>query len=556
MTNLDSLEVQGFENKIRNSIYNKHIDVINTILKNTLQGKEDNFSVPVIQSVLNESNMLQIDLLNVYNSKFPCDTSDIDYEIKLLQASLLDGLVVGFNVNKGGEFKIYTANVGAIFGVDYESKFNIEKTLGLNREGVLHAVRVDVDYTSEAGFKYKVVSLNKNTNIKPITSNNPDGSFYLVPYSVVSHFMSFFKNVLDSNNTLLIKQDKGELIKERYITKNIDILSQYCDNSSFAKSLKTSYFPLKGFFYAPVVGASSLTSGVTRVDLIDVCSVNKVNEIVGVSKAKDGFNEMIKESCIMATLQRMYSSDLGAYSNLINNLPNKDILTGEVADIDKGLPNPKTIIKYMHSLNDTDKEDFYSLFTDLDGDVFKKRKILYSYEEMNINDFSVEELRELLNNGVYKFQLRKKDCINSTIMVTNSVSILKEMYGDDYYAKYESFGVRLRGLQKFLEHKSYTGSSGDVIQWLRYCGMEVSTPIVTKIMGVWQSGVKGRELYETLSELLNPKTSKTKKVTRKSASNDNLILARVCLPSITSSGDMDFYRYLDIDNVVGMYRIG
>ena len=157
--NLESLKTSGIEKRIRNSIFSRHYKTIDDYIANNLKRRGDNFFIPTIQTIVDRDVELERELIDLYNKKFPLGgTEDIDYDIKLLQASVLDGLVVGINIEKEGDFQIYTANIGTIFGINNESKFNIDKTLDLNRQGIVHAVRVDIDYTSEEGFNYKVVS--------------------------------------------------------------------------------------------------------------------------------------------------------------------------------------------------------------------------------------------------------------------------------------------------------------------------------------------------------------------------------------------------------------
>ena len=148
--------------------------------------------------------------------------------------------------------------------------------------------------------------------------------------------MAYFKEALDDMRVINVTQDKGELLKSRYITKRGDILAKYSDSEAFAKSLKPSYFPLKGFFYAPVVGASSLTMGVTRIDLIDICKIEYVSKIENISKPEGGIDSAIKTSSIMTILSNMYDSDVEGYQKIVDNLPVDSILTGAVFDVDKG----------------------------------------------------------------------------------------------------------------------------------------------------------------------------------------------------------------------------
>lgn len=558
--NLETLKSSGLEKRIRSSIFSRNYRVVDSYISDNLKKKGDNFFIPTIQTILEGNPELEKELIDLYNRKFPMgDTDDIDYEIKLLQASALDGLVVGINTEKDGDFQIYTANIGAIFGVNNESKFNLDRTLELNRKRIVHAVRIDIEYTSEEGFNYKVVSLNKNTNLHIVDVETFEGRFHLVPYIAIQRSMAFFKEMLDDMRVLSVTQDKGEVNKTRYITNNGNILSNYSDSEEFAKSLKASYFPLKGFFYAPVIGASSITSGVTRIDLLDVSNVGNVgkNNLPKIAKPKDGLEYSIKESCMLSVLNDMYNRDIDSYQKLIDSLPNNDILTGAVFDIDKGVPNPLSVIKYTNGISRGDLEKVHSLVPGLEEEYNTKKGIFNKHEKIDPSSLSIDEVRGMLKNGVYKFQIRKKDCNYSTITVTNSVPVLKALYGDDYFAKYESFGTRVRKLESYMEKNLYNEDVSLIENWLHECGFPVTEDNIDKIEMLWGARVTGNALHEELLDLFNskPKTS-SRKSTRRSASNEDLILARVCFASTTTPGSVDFYRYLDMSKVVSIYRIG
>ena len=555
--NLESLKTSGIEKRIRNSIFSRHYKTIDDYIANNLKRRGDNFFIPTIQTIVDRDVELERELIDLYNKKFPLGgTEDIDYDIKLLQASVLDGLVVGINIEKEGDFQIYTANIGTIFGINNESKFNIDKTLDLNRQGIVHAVRVDIDYTSEEGFNYKVVSLNKNTNLKIFDVETCEGKFHLVPFVAIQRSMSFFKEMLEDQRILSVSQDKGEIRKDRYITCRKDVLARYCDSEAFAKSLKPSFFPLKGFFYAPVLGASSLTAGVSRVDLLDVCNVQSVSSVEGFSKPSGGLDSFLVESCIVTILNEMYDKDVEGYQKLVDSLPNKDgVITGAVFDIDKGVPSPISIIKYIHGLNKSTRAKVEGLIPGLEEAVNVKKQVFNEYEEIDLSSLSNADVKEMLKTGVYKFLIRKKDCSYSSLTLSNNPRILRTLYGQDYFGKYESFGVRLRRLENCINKQSYSGDSELVKSWFTVCGFDCEEVKLNKVLELWRDGVVGNSLHEELLKLFS-KPKSTRKSTRRSTSNEDLILARVCLASITSSGAMDFYRYLDMSKVVSMYRLG
>ena len=571
--NLETLRASSLEKRLSNSILSKHYRVMDSYITSNLRRKGDNFFIPTIQTLTDMSPELEKDLLDLYYRKFPMGNLEgIDYEIMLLQAAVFDGLVVGLNVEKDGDFQVYTANTGAIFGIDSNSKFNMEKTLELNRKRIVHAVRIDIEYTSEEGFTYKPVSLNKNTNLHIVDLDTFEGRFHLVPYIAIQRSMAFFKEMLDDKRVLEVRQDKGEVKKIRYVTCRRDILAKYCDNEAFTKTLKPSYFPLKGFFYAPVVGANSFTVGVTRIDLLDIYNVKNVSSLDSVRKPQSGVESVVKESSILSVLTDMYENDLAGYQKIIDSLPNsKGLLTGAVSDIDKGVPKPISVVKYMYGLNTKERTLVENIIPGLTEEVDKKKAVLNKYEELNPSDYSLDEIKHMLRTGVYKFVIRKKNCNYSTITATNSEELLRKLYSEDYFGKYESFGVRLYKLESLLRSVNDL-SRESLVPVFEYCGFPSDEDTIKNVLVELRrngfsftksrSTTKDGNNYDTtihgvLADLLKRGDEYSSgKTTRRSSSNESILLVRKCFASMTSSGSVDFYRYLDMSKVISMFRVG
>ena len=90
---------------------------------------------------------------------------------------------------------------------------------------------------------------------------------------------------------------------------------------------------------------------------------------------------------------------------------------------------------------------------------------------------------------------------------------------------------------------------------LSYCGFERNTETDDIIRGILSNPKPDKTNHERLAEVFKKEDS-TGKAVRKSSSNPNSILVRKCFASLGGDGAIDFYRYLDINKVVSMYRIG
>lgn len=545
---LDMLKATDLEKSLSKTIFNRYRKNMDAYISNKLKMEEENVSIPTVQVFVDSNDNLKKNLLSLYDKKMALDdTTGISEEIKILQATLFDGLVFGINTEKGGEMAIYTANFGVIFSTDADSKFSMSKTAELNRNGIVNAVRIDIEYTSQEGFKYKPVSLNKNTNLWVYDVNTGEGRFHLVPYIAFQRYMVFFKEMLDSMRILEVHQYKDDMDKVRYITNSKSKLKQYCDDEEFASMLTPEYFPLKGFFYAPVLGAPSTTVGRTRIDLIDVFKV-VVSTKPKVEKPKDVYRSLLVESSISEILNHLFEEDdVKEYLQIINSLPKSD--KGSLIIEDDCLPQPNSVIKYLHGLSSSEMakvEKIISEVSNLDMLVDRKRIVFNKdkYEVCNVNDCTVESLKEMLKSGIYKAIIRKKDCMYSSLIVTNSQGILHVLYGNDYFGKYESLGTRLYKLEEMIN----TNNNG-IEHALSTCGFEVSKENVEKVKSAINLVGPSMNLHTALEQEL---TGTTVKHTRKSSSNSSLILARSCF----ANSSKDFYNYLDLSKIVSLIRLG
>lgn len=566
---ISSLKVSDLDKTLNSTICSRYKKVIDNYIIETLKDGStgSNFSIPIAQYVVNlAGGTLEKRLLELYDKKFAFDdTSSVSKEIKLLQALALDGLVVGVNTEKNDEIAIYTANMGVVFQTDEDTKFSLSKAVALNKEGVVHAVRLDIEYTSEEGFVFKPVSLNKNTNLRIVDLDTGEGRFHLVPYMVYQRCMLFFKTMLDDGYILKVHQDKGGMDKVRYLASRNDILVKYSDSEEFAKSLKATYFPLKGFFYCPVVGASSMTTGLTRVDLLSVFKViNAKPEKLKLEKPVGGIEELIDTSYFVYTLQKLNkndskhenrneSKDSNNKENYINFLKTLPKIKKIFPNFPNDVPSPEVMPSYLHQLS---KEDYYKVvgsvsgieeFRKAVGGIFTKNEKL---SEEYLKTLTKDALQEMLKQGVYKIVIRKKNCMLSSLIVTNNKKILEVVYGKGYFAKLESRGVRLYE----LENQVIRGA--DVREALVYCGFGEFLGKADEVYNTIKAQGSEVPVRERLEGVLSDSSS-IKKTLRKPSSNDSLILARKCFGYEDGNGKVaDYYSYVDISKIESIHRLG
>ena len=69
---------------------------------------------------------------------------------------------------------------------------------------------------------------------------------------------------------------------------------------------------------------------------------------------------------------------------------------------------------------------------------------------------TAQELDQLLKTGIFKITVLTREGKYVPLVVTNCMTELRRIYGDDYYARFESEGNRLRMVDKILKKLSET----------------------------------------------------------------------------------------------------
>lgn len=556
------MNIQEINSMVFRSVLSEHKDSIKRYFLENYRSSDVNFYIPILDIILDGNDGMVNSLLNVYNKKMEgVDTSSIDMDVKLAQAVALDGLMAGFNVEKGCVFQLYTANTKP-FGIEDDARFTKEKILELNKQGVVHCVRVDIKYTTGTNnFDVKLVNTNKNTRVDLYCEGVRSGRFYVTPYIVIDFAIRFFQSLLNTSNALEVTQIKDDLVKTRLISDNKDVLKKYADLESFAETLEPLYYPLEGFFYAPVVGADSTTLGLTRIDLLDVSYIKEITNI-NMPKAKSGKDLLIKRSVVYSMLSDLYYKDKDTYKEIVSNIPNKDNkLSGLEFTEGEGIPRVSSLVSYLRSLDSEDMEKVEKLIPGFTDKVDSAKEVLSGNNlcEWTVSEgvassltdgssFKMEEgFKEILKDGIYRVTIVKSNGLPSVLTVTNSDYYLKKLYGKNYFINYESQAVRL----KFLENSILTPTSLNGA--LDYYGFDILDDYVKNevIYLLHENKEEGIALMKSnLVDMVSGNKVVVKKKAAARSGNNNLVLSRL---AFSSSGE--YYRYIDITKVTKIIKV-
>lgn len=528
----------NLEQNLGRTILGEYGPQIDNIILRDFQSQGENVAVPTLGFLLEELNGLQQKLVDMYNGYMGLydGVQGIPDTVKISQGALLDGLCFGYDVEKD-DFALYTMNFNLLnimgnTGIDM-GKQCIEK----NMKGEVKGYRIDVEYSVNSdSFNFKAVN-----HRKVISDSEKD--VILIPYIVVLRMMKIIESFLSGGSVLKAVQLIGSSEKTRCITKNTKVLELFSDSPEAIKNVGSSFFPLRGFFYAPVVGAPSTTSMVTNINIFNLSELrvlNKVNQIkqMGIEKAENPVRSIIIDNVISSSLLKLSVDNPSKLSEIMEMLPESKLW--KRLDYFDGNLNGAMVTKYLHSIGKKDIEEVLNIVPGAREEIERKEKV-FSGSAKKLENF--DNLREVLKNHVCRFIIRKKDCSLSSCVCTNSSKILREIYGKDYFKEYEGFGVRI------YEVMEEYNCGRDLKESLVDNGFELSNEYVEGIRNILESSIHTDKIKKEIAELLGYKT-------RSSSSVGNNIMVRTLSAYITENGVEDYYRYVDEDKIIDAIILG
>lgn len=447
---------------VGNTILGEYTADIDNFIWNTYNSPSPdgvNFAIPDVISCCNMFEGLREKWVKLYDSVLgnTSGVENIPDEVKVIQGSLLDGLVFGYDASTG-KFEVYTANFNftnwgmaseTLQGSNYYHPDRVgscicdetycNAIMKSNLSAKFKCLRVDVEYFNGGDeFRYDFVNHRKILLL---------GDTYFIPYLPVLRAMKFIEGMMNKNKSLLVLQqvDQGGQ-KARVITEHKGLLGNYCDDPSCVGILKSDYYPLKGFMYAPCLGAPSTTAMCTSVNLFNLDRVQEVSEEdiqkLGIKKPDNPLRSVFSSSEIDACLRDAFEENPDKYWDIVTTLPRSDeFFGGNTYDSDKMIPRG-AMMNYIHSLKPDELHKVESMIPGVQEGIARKSVILRSFKEVDKN-ISKDALADLLKNNVCRVVIRKKDCTFSSLTLTNNVDYLKIFYGDNYIRYFESFNVRV-----------------------------------------------------------------------------------------------------------------
>ena len=559
--NIETVKYSVLEEKLHNTNIGSYYDKIADYFINQLNGN-GKISFPTLKKFTEICPEYYSDLIELYGQKMSqMDISCVDVDTMVSQAALFDGLCFIYDSVKD-KYELATMNFELLY--DFQIEYDmLKQVLTKNNNGLIKAYRIDVEYINGSEeFNFKAVNAR---DFGYIDDNKPDGSedkrFYIIPYYFCYELMNLINLKLDKGETLRIHQALDGVEKVRFISKDLSVLSNMCDIPVAVADVDAKYFPLCGFFYAPVVGAPSTTAMVTNISVFDIYMIKNVKETdykrFNVAKCDNPIRDLIAERLVSRTLIDLKYFDISDFSFIIDKLPYRNkFLANDVATIDE-----ISISKYLHSITNTARKKIYNLLN-LDEEINKRMSVINGGRKMTDED--IVNIDKLLQGSVCKIVVMKKNCKLSSIICTNNYSILEYVYGDDYVRKFEGFSTKY---YKFLSCiKSYTLDENDMVHSreklkgiLTMCGLPDDEPDLDAVIGAVRKAGNdiNNEIYELLKEYFSDivgvsyKRSISQSENNSNSKSKGTVLARSLFAYIDEDGKpVDFYKYIDRSKIL------
>lgn len=468
-----TMDVSVLLNSLKSDKIYKHQDEVMGYITDMIATRSSNIEVPSTLFISNICKEYADEMISLYNGTFGLydGVNKVPDSIKILQASVIDSICFGYDTGKEVA-NLYTLKL-ELFGDSIDDK-ELDKAMKSNLQGRIHAYKLSYEYKNcdNVSIDYKLGS--HRTVID-------DDECVLVPLMVSEILLGVLKKFMDSGLVVKVGQEVSNGTKVRCVTDKIEILSKYCDMPDAVVDLKSKYYVLDGFFYAPVIGAPSTTCMMTLIDMFRISELKRIQNAkqlaeYGVQKSKDPVGEEIINNLITEHVL-MLAADEGTeeFEQFIQGMPSQDVLgTVNRENISKSL-----LTRYFHSIKNSERRE---ILKKIPGSKAKydAKKSVYGSSLRDATEDEVKDIKTLLENHLCRIIIRKKDGTYSNMTCTNSKEILAKVYGEDYFGIYESFGVRARRVAfEIAEGKT---SNDEISDLLEKYGFDVDVSVLLDVV--------------------------------------------------------------------------
>lgn len=547
--NISVVKATQLELRMNTTIINRYSGEIMNYVLSKITSTNGHIGMPTLHFFLDTFSDVRAKYEEMYISKMQGQKGyeQVDVDTMVAQGFLFDSLCFVFDSQKN-TYSLATMNFELLYDLDIE--YDMLKQVAMkNKQGFVKAYRIDVEYCNDdKEFTFKAVN-PRDFDIDENKLDTQEGKrFFIVPYTYVMFYMKAVEALLKKGYTLRVHQSLSGIEKIRLITTNQEILSKYCDVPEATKGLTAKFFPLKGFFYAPSIGAPSTSAMVTNINLFDTTviknSLPNDFKTYNITKPSDAVGDMIAEGLIINKLMTLKAEDIGDFYYIIENLPAKRYFAADAENISDG-----DIAKYLHSLSDFSKKRVYSMLG-IEKELARRRAIIGNGRQMTAKE--INDIENTFKNGICRVIIQKKDCRLSAVMGTNNKVILQKIYGNPL--KYESFAHRFYILLNWLSDEGSNLSDDSINEELKYLGLGYGSEgikAVNAYLSTDRNDIDEENLKGALADIIGVSLKRSNAQVSTNKVSTNVLVRTLTARLDENHNPVDYYKYIDKSKIIG-----
>ena len=429
------------------------------------------FVLPSVSTFANEFDGFVEQMIKNYDESYPDLADKVEVHIKVFQAAADEGFFITADGAGNKNRALYTNNKRNIIQIakqlEQNFKYSSDPVGTKNLEGAIHAVRVDLSFEKGEEVVVKLTnptfknwifidpSLASDKSLKKLKEGEELVQQTIIPLNVIWTFQKTIELFLRKGWVLETKHVYDGVQKVRYITENDEILKKFVESGK-VKARESLYFPAQAFSYSPSVGAPATSAQLTRLEPLFLDHIRRVNpeelnELV--EPAKDTLEESLEYNIISIIFNSLWVQDPDKASQFGEMLLQLDSVKEQFESFEGGTQEEfkERVLRAIRNLNDEDLGTVKTAFgLSYVNYLDHYSSILNKFEPVPVPE-TVSEMYRLLDEGAYRITILNKNSKLSVVQATNSEKILSQIYGKDYFEKYESDGVKRRRALKEKE---------------------------------------------------------------------------------------------------------
>lgn len=522
-------------------------------MRNNLKGDSISVLTPLSHMfTLNPDMMYQFasEAYKVFSLNGLCKESDFSscYEQLAIYGVLMSNLVFCYNAQQD-RMALYTASYNILVqlaskGILRGKRKPIAEEMGTIKEVLLGGARISNSIKKGNVFQAVRLDWEYKENKLILHPTIPRSQLvirdeYIIPYTALDAAMRMLNDELQ---TKCLKITSGD--KVRVVTKNPAILNMIYGEIRTNSLLSYTYDSRANMFYVPRVGASIYSNGVTNIDLVKIDKIQVVNLMdIDLSEVNMDVSSA-PEYCEshLGTLSDAQLQDLAVRLELDGVSANRDSMIFMLSEI-LYATNPVKLYEIMKETGYFNVEEFKKLpskWGSADG-----------AKQVEIPP-TAQELDQLLKQGIFKVTVLTREGKYVPMVVTNCMTELRRIYGDDYYARFESEGNRLRMVDRILKKLSETTESLSADELMRTASKWNLPTLLYAVQQICQ-GVENYPISSIREAILRLQRSVDERKTV--LKQPSIVTVRSCECKPDTDATWGYYRNIDIRAVRSIIQI-